>query len=115
MATPNWNSRGDIRCRTRNETRLLTLLGAVATIVVAQASAPGLANAGLTLSTSSADILIVLIFGAASAYALLLVHRYRDELRHHAMTETAMATAPRHTAHASRPDDEGDDDSEQAS
>jgi RND superfamily putative drug exporter len=76
---------------------LLPLLGAVGAIVVAQAAAHGLANAGLTVSTLSADILIVLVFGAASDYALLLVHRYREELRHHATTEGAMATALRAT------------------
>jgi len=76
---------------------LLPLLGAIAAIVVAQASAHGLANAGLTVSTLSADILIVLVFGAASDYALLLVHRYREELRHHTTTEGAMATALRAT------------------
>ena len=76
---------------------LLPLLGAVAAIVVAQASAHGLANAGLTVSTLSADILIVLVFGAASDYALLLVHRYREELRHHPTTEGAMAAALRAT------------------
>ena len=76
---------------------LLPLLGSVAAIVVAQASAHGLANAGLTVSSLSADILIVLVFGAASDYALLLVHRYREELRHHATTEGAMATALRAT------------------
>ncbi len=76
---------------------LLPLLGAVGAIVVAQAAAHGLANAGLTVSTLSADILIVLVFGAASDYALLLVHRYREELRHHATTEAAMATALRAT------------------
>jgi len=76
---------------------LLPLLSAVAAIVVAKASAHGLANAGLTVSSLSADILIVLVFGAASDYALLLVHRYREELRHHAHTEAAMATALRAT------------------
>jgi RND superfamily putative drug exporter len=76
---------------------LLPLFGAIAAIVIAQASAHGLANAGLTVSTLSADILIVLVFGAASDYALLLVHRYREELRHHAVTEAAMATALRAT------------------
>ena len=44
---------------------LLPLLGAIAAIIVAQASAHGLANAGLTVSTLSADILIVLVFGAS--------------------------------------------------
>jgi RND superfamily putative drug exporter len=76
---------------------LLPLSGAIAAIVVAQASVHGLASAGLTVSTLSADVLIVLVFGAASDYALLLVHRYREELRHHATTEEAMATALRRT------------------
>jgi putative drug exporter of the RND superfamily len=76
---------------------LLPLFGAIAAIVVARAAAHGIANAGLTVSTLSADILIVLVFGAASDYALLLVHRYREELRHHAMTEAAMAAALRAT------------------
>jgi RND superfamily putative drug exporter len=76
---------------------LLPLFSAIAAIVIAQASAHGLANAGLTVSRLSADILIVLVFGAASDYALLLMHRYREELRHHAMTEAAMATALRAT------------------
>ena len=76
---------------------LLPLLGAIAAIIVAQASAHGLANAGLTVSSLSADILIVLVFGAASDYALLLVHRYREELRHHPTPEGAMATALRAT------------------
>jgi putative drug exporter of the RND superfamily len=76
---------------------LLPLLGAVAAIITAQASAHGLADHGLTVSTLSADILIVLVFGAASDYALLLVHRYREELRHHARTEEAMAATLRTT------------------
>ncbi|HLK76662.1 MAG TPA: MMPL family transporter, partial [Streptosporangiaceae bacterium] len=70
---------------------------AIAAIVVARAAVHGLANAGLTVSTLSADVLIVLVFGAASDYALLLVHRYREELRHHATAEAAMATALRRT------------------
>ena len=39
----------------------------------------------------------VLVFGAASDYALLLIHRYREELQHHPTTEAAMATALRST------------------
>jgi len=73
------------------------LLSAVAAIQVAQAGAHGLASAGLTVSTLSSDILIVLVFGAASDYALLLIHRYREELGRHAATEDAMAAALRRT------------------
>ena len=76
---------------------LLPLAGAIAAIITAQACAHGLANVGFTVSTLSADILIVLVFGASSDYALLLVHRYREELRHHARTDDAMATALRTT------------------
>jgi putative drug exporter of the RND superfamily len=75
----------------------IPLLSAVAAIQVAQAVAHGLANAGLTVSTLSSDILIVLVFGAASDYALLLIHRYREELCRHAATEDAMAAALRRT------------------
>ena len=76
---------------------LFPLLGAVAGIQVAQAGAHGLASAGLTVSPLSADILIVLVFGAASDYALLLIHRYREELCRHPTTEDAMAAALRRT------------------
>jgi putative drug exporter of the RND superfamily len=76
---------------------LFPLLGAVGAIIVAEAGAHGLANAGLTVSTLSAAILVVLVLGAASDYALLLVHRYREELRHHDTAEDAMAVALRRT------------------
>jgi RND superfamily putative drug exporter len=81
---------------------LLPLSGVTGAIVVAQASVHGLANAGLTVSTLSADILIVLVFGAASDYALLLVHRYREEFRHRATAEEAMAGPGRHRAAGTR-------------
>ena len=76
---------------------LLPLFGALGAIVVAEAAAHGLAGAGLTVSTLSAAILRVLVLGAATDYALLLIHRYREELRHHARTEDAMAAALRAT------------------
>jgi putative drug exporter of the RND superfamily len=76
---------------------LLPVIGALGAIIVAQAAAHGLVNAGLTVSTLSSSILIVLVFGAASDYALLLTHRYREELRHHQAAEDAMAVALRRT------------------
>ncbi|HTZ26921.1 MAG TPA: MMPL family transporter [Streptosporangiaceae bacterium] len=76
---------------------LFPLFGALGAIVVAEASVHGLLNAGLTVSTLSAAILRVLVLGAATDYALLLIHRYREELRHHAATADAMAVALRRT------------------
>jgi RND superfamily putative drug exporter len=76
---------------------LLPLFGALGAIVVAEAAAHGLANAGFTVSTLSASILRVLVLGAATDYALLLIHRYREELRRQAATEDAMAAALRAT------------------
>jgi putative drug exporter of the RND superfamily len=76
---------------------LLPLFGALGAIVVAEAAAHGLADAGLTVSTLSASILRVLVLGAATDYALLLIHRYREELRRHAAAEDAMAAALRAT------------------
>jgi hypothetical protein len=76
---------------------LLPLLGAFGAIVVAEAAMHGMLNAGLTVSTLSAAILRVLVLGAATDYALLLIHRYREELRQHADTGDAMAAALRRT------------------
>jgi len=50
-------------------------------------------HAGLTVNAQSAGILTVLVFGAGTDYALLLVARYREELRHHADRHEAMAIA----------------------
>ncbi len=76
---------------------LFPLLGTLGALVIAEAGAHGVANAGLTVSTLSAAILVVLVIGASTDYALLLVHRYREELRHHAAAEDAMAVALRRT------------------
>jgi len=65
---------------------------------LALASAEGLVyllakNAGLTVNAQSAGILLVLVIGAGTDYALLLVARYREELRRHADRHEAMAEA----------------------
>jgi RND superfamily putative drug exporter len=51
------------------------------------------AHAGLTVNAQSAGILTVLVFGAGTDYALLLVARYREELRRHEDRHEAMALA----------------------
>jgi putative drug exporter of the RND superfamily len=50
-------------------------------------------HAGLVVNAQSAGILTVLVFGAGTDYALLLVARYREELRRHEDRHEAMALA----------------------
>jgi RND superfamily putative drug exporter len=59
-----------------------------------------LGSAGLTVTGQGTGILIVLVFGAATDYALLLVARYREELEREADTHVAMRTALRSAAPA---------------
>jgi putative drug exporter of the RND superfamily len=58
------------------------------------------AGAGLTVNAQSAGILMVLVFGAGTDYALLLIARYREELRRHEDRHEAMAIALRRAAPA---------------
>ena len=73
---------------------LLPVITAVTALTTAQAVIYLLAkNAGLTVNAQSAGILTVLVFGAGTDYALLLVARYREELRRHEDRHEAMAIA----------------------
>ena len=70
----------------------------VLSVGVALACSQGLiyllaAHAGLVVNAQSAGILTVLVFGAGTDYALLLVARYREELRRHHDRHEAMAVA----------------------
>lgn len=73
---------------------LVPLLSVVVALFTAQALIYFLAeHAGLTVNGQSAGILTVLVFGAGTDYALLLVARYREELRRHEDRHEAMALA----------------------
>ncbi|GAA2113951.1 MMPL family transporter [Actinomadura alba] len=73
---------------------LLPLLTAGGALVMSEAVIYLLAkNAGLTVNTQTSFILTVLVFGAATDYALLLTSRYREELRRHEDRHEAMAEA----------------------
>ena len=63
--------------------------------VAARGLAYGLGKAGVTINGQSAGILPVLVFGAGTDYALLLVARYREELRRHESKTEAMQLALR--------------------
>jgi len=73
---------------------MLPVMSAGVALTVAQAVIYLLAkNAGLTVNGQSAGILTVLVFGAGTDYALLLVARYREELHRHEDRHEAMAFA----------------------
>ena len=73
---------------------MLPVFSAVVALMVAQAVIYYLATeADLTVNAQSAGILTVLVFGAGTDYALLLVARYREELRRNEDRHHAMAIA----------------------
>jgi RND superfamily putative drug exporter len=75
---------------------LLPVISAATALTAAQAVVYLLAeHADLTVNAQSAAILAVLVFGAGTDYALLLVARYREELRRHEDRHEAMAFALR--------------------
>src|SRR3954451_16881986 len=73
---------------------ILPLISAGIALFVAQGVIYFLAKyADLTVNGQSQGILTVLVFGAGTDYALLLVARYREELRRHEDRHEAMAFA----------------------
>ena len=50
-------------------------------------------NTGMVISSETTGIMPVLVFGAGTDYALLLIARYREELPRHAERHAAMAVA----------------------
>jgi len=75
---------------------LLPIVSAGVALTVAEAVIYLLTqHANLTVNGQSEGILVVLVIGASTDYALLLVARYREELRRHADRHQAMAVALR--------------------
>ncbi len=73
---------------------MLPLFSSVVALMVAQGLIYFLAEyADLTVNGQSQAILTILVIGAGTDYALLLVARYREELRRHADRHEAMAFA----------------------
>jgi len=73
---------------------LLPILSAGVALIVAEAVIYLLTqHANLTVNGQSDGILVVLVIGASTDYALLLIARYREELRRHADRHQAMAVA----------------------
>jgi putative drug exporter of the RND superfamily len=74
---------------------LLPIISAWVSLTVAQAVIYLLTQHGLVVNGQSGGILVVLVLGASTDYALLLVARYREELRRHEDRHEAMAIALR--------------------
>jgi RND superfamily putative drug exporter len=73
----------------------IPLLSIIFAELTTQAVGYGLTEAGVTVNGQSSSILSVLVLGVGTDYALLLVARYREELRHHEDKHEAMALALR--------------------
>jgi RND superfamily putative drug exporter len=74
---------------------LLPIISAGVSLTAAQAVIYLLTKHGLVVNGQSGGILVVLVLGASTDYALLLVARYREELRRHEDRHEAMAVALR--------------------
>ncbi len=79
---------------------LIPLISVGFAAALAQAIVYLLARAGLVVNGQSAGILTVLVFGAGTDYALLLIARYREELHNYEDRHEAMGVAVRQAAPA---------------
>ncbi|HSC49641.1 MAG TPA: MMPL family transporter [Gaiellaceae bacterium] len=73
----------------------IPLVSVFAAELAVRAAGYGVASAGVVVNGQVGGILSVLVFGAGTDYALLLVARYREELRRHEDKHEAMALALR--------------------
>ena len=79
---------------------LLPIMSAGVALTVAEAVIYLLTqHANLVVNGQSGGILVVLVIGASTDYALLLIARYREELRRHEDRHQAMAVALRRAGH----------------
>ena len=74
---------------------LIPLLSVAFAEITTRSIGYALTTSGVTVNTQSTSILSVLVLGAGTDYALLLVARYREELRRHADRHEAMELALR--------------------
>ncbi len=75
---------------------LLPIMSAGVSLIAAEAVIYELVvHEGLVVNGQTAGILVVLVLGASTDYALLLIARYREELRRHQDRHEAMAVAMR--------------------
>lgn len=74
---------------------LLPLVSVGIAEITARGIGTKLAESGTTVTSQGAALMTVLIFGVGTDYALLLIARYREELRHHQDRHVAMGHALR--------------------
>jgi putative drug exporter of the RND superfamily len=72
---------------------ILPLLSVAFAEITVRAIGYGLAEAGVVINGQTAGILLVLVFGVGTDYALLLTSRYREELRRNEDKHRAMKIA----------------------
>ncbi len=72
---------------------LIPLLAVVFAEMLSRSLGYGVSELGVTVNGQSSSIMSILVLGAGTDYALLLVARYREELHHTADKHQAMATA----------------------
>jgi RND superfamily putative drug exporter len=63
--------------------------------ILARSAGYGLSELGVTINGQSSSIMSILVLGAGTDYALLIVARYREELHHRLDRHEAMAAAMR--------------------